>query len=137
MKRLNSSGRVVGRFLARVLPAVVLAGSLGACMVRGSGHLWVPGPVIVVEGPPPPPPRRTVVVTRPGYIYIEGRYTYSGNRYVWNDGYYERERAGHVYQPGRWQRRGNGHVWVEGRWEARGGNNGHGRDRAQVRDHRR
>src|SRR5690349_1412848 len=95
--------------LYRLLPALLLVGTLGACVVRGHARagFYAPGPVVVVEEPPPPPPRRTVVF-RPGYIWIEGRYHYNGGRYVWHDGYYERERSGHVYRPGRWQRQGRG-----------------------------
>jgi hypothetical protein len=128
------------RALNKLAFALIATATLGACVVRGNAHarLWVPGPVVVVEeAPPPPPPRRTVYVARPGYIWIEGRYAWTGNRYVWHDGYYERERAGYRYNPGRWERRGRGHVWVEGRWTASGNNGRHGgHDRARVRDHR-
>lgn len=135
-KRLNSMARV----LRRLLPGILIAGSLAACTVRGTarGGVYVPAGVVVVEEAPPPPPRRAVVSThRPGHVWIDGRYTWTGNRYVWRDGYYERERSGHVYRPGRWTRRGRGHVWVDGRWEARGKARGRGDDnRARVRDHR-
>lgn len=137
MRRLNTLGLV----LRRVAPAVLIAGSLSACVVRGHARVWVPAPaaVVVVEQPPPPPPPRATVVVRPGFVWIEGRHHWDGHRYVWRDGYYERERAGHVYRPGRWTRRGNGHVWVDGRWEARGSvdrrTHKHD-DRSRVRDHR-
>ncbi len=133
MSGLNKLGLV----LRRVVPAVVLAGSLGACVVRGNAHarLFVPIPIVVIDAPPPPPPRQTIVI-RPGHIWIEGRYHHNNGRYVWHDGYYERERSGHAYRPGRWQRQGNGHVWVDGRWEAHGNGRGHQRDRAKTRDHR-
>jgi hypothetical protein len=130
------------RGLNKLALALIATTTLGACVVRGSGHarVWVPGPVVVVEQPPPPPPPRRVVVVRPGHIWIEGRYHWNGNRYVWHDGYYERERSGYHYTPGRWQRQGRGHVWVEGTWRAGGRghvrSNNHNRGRAKVRDHR-
>jgi hypothetical protein len=129
------------RLFTTVLPGLLLAGALGACTVHGTarGGFYAPaGGVVVVEQEPPPPPPRRVVVYRPGYVYIEGRYAWNGNRYLWRDGYYERERSGHVYRPGRWQRQGRGHVWVEGRWEAGGSTRDRRHDdRSRVRDHRR
>lgn len=106
---------------------VATAGS--GCVVRAHGHVGAPVVYAEVEEEPPPP-RVVVVDTRPGYIWVEGRWTRNGSRWVWRDGYYERERAGYVWEQGRWERRGRGHVWVEGRW--RGGGNGNG----NVRDHR-
>jgi hypothetical protein len=102
---------------------------LPACLVRGSGSAYVSGPTAVVEVEEEPPPPRTVVVeTRPGFIWIEGRWNRRGGRWDWADGHYERERAGNVWVQGRWERRGNRHVWVEGRWQAGAG--------PAVRDHR-
>jgi hypothetical protein len=120
------------RTMMKLALVATLAGSAGGCTMSAHGRLR--GPAVYVETAPPPPPPRRVVVYRPGYIWIEGRHQWNGNRYIWQDGYYERERAGHVYQPGRWERRGRGHVWIEGRWNAHGGRD---RDRPQVRDHRR
>jgi WXXGXW repeat (2 copies) len=128
--------------------AALLALPLTGCMVRGSGGAYVSGPsvaVVEVESEPPPP-RVVHYDSRPGFIYIDGRWDWRGGQWVWRDGYYERERAGYIYAPGRWQRRGRGHVWVEGRWDSHGGRNG-GRDRGgrdtsnspggtEVRDHR-
>lgn len=103
------------------------------CVVRAQGHVGVPvGTVEVYDEPPPP--RVVVVETRPGFVWVEGRWVWSGNQWMWRDGYYERERAGMVWEQGRWEPRGRSHVWVEGRWRAGGGapvNNG-----PEVRDHR-
>ena len=128
MNRKNLLGSL-GLALLLALP------SLG-CMVHGSGGAYVSGPsVAVVEvEEEPPPPRVVHYESRPGHIYIEGRWNWNGGRWVWNDGYYERERAGYVYAPGRWENRGGRrHVWVEGRWNAGGGARHDGPD---VRDHR-
>lgn len=117
-----------------VLAALFALPSVG-CMVRGSGGAYVSGPsveVVEVESDPPPP-RVVHYESRPGFIYIDGRWNWRGGRWVWSDGYYERERAGYVYAPGRWERRGRGNVWVEGRWNSHGG---HDRRNDNVRDHR-
>ena len=100
------------------LAALLALPSVG-CMVHGSGGAYVSAPVAVVEvESEPPPPRVVHYDTRPGFIYIEGRWNWSGGQWVWMDGYYERERVGYSYAPGRWERRGRRHVWVEGRWNA-------------------
>ena len=78
----------------------------------------------------PPPPRSVVVETRPGFIFIEGRWVRNGRNWAWRDGYWERERAGFVWEQGRWENRGRNHVWVEGNW--RGGAS----SSPAVRDHR-
>ena len=105
---------------------------LPACVVRGSGSAYVSGPVAVVEvEEEPPPPRVVVVETRPGFVWIEGRWIRRGGRWHWHDGHYERVRTGHVWVQGRWERRGGRHVWVEGRWTQ-----GAAHDRRDHRDHR-
>lgn len=114
--------------LGSLAVAGLIATAASGCVVRARGH--VGGPVVYTEIEEEPPPPRTVVVeTRPGYIWVEGRWSRNGSRWVWRDGYYERERAGYVWEQGRWERRGRGHVWVEGKW--RGGGN-----TPAVRDHR-
>lgn len=120
------------------LAALLALPSIG-CVVRGHGSAYVSAPVAVVEvESEPPPPRVVHYQPRPGFIWIEGRWTWSGGNWVWADGYYERERVGYIYAPGRWERRGRRHVWVDGRWN-RGGaparveHRGNGPD---VRDHR-
>lgn len=92
---------------------------LPACVVRGSGGAYVSGPTAVVEvEEEPPPPRVVVVETRPGFVWVEGRWYRRGGRWVWGDGHYERVRANHVWVQGRWERRGNRHVWIDGHWQA-------------------
>ena len=121
-----------------LLASFGLAVLLTGCMVRGSGGAYVSGPsvaVVEVESEPPPP-RVVHYESRPGHIWIEGRWNWNGGQWVWADGYYERERVGYVYAPGRWERRGGRrHVWVEGRWNA--GNRAERREeRQEIRDHR-
>ena len=106
-----------------------LVGGAAGCMVEAHGHVAAPAPVAVVEVDEEPPPQRVVVMeSRPGFIFIEGRWVRNGGRWVWRDGYYERERVGYSWEQGRWENRGGRHVWVDGRWRGGGG--------PAVRDHR-
>lgn len=115
------------------LVAAVAVGSAG-CVVRGQARFSAPAVIVVEEEPPPP--RQVYVDTRPGFVFIQGRWDRRGNQWVWRDGYWERERAGHMWVDGRWERRGRGHVWVEGSWRA-GGRPARVQQRQDVRDHRR
>ena len=116
--------------LGSLLIASTLLGA-GGCVVRAHGYVPAPAPVAVVEVEEEPPPPRTVVVeTRPGFLWIEGRWWRRGGRWEWTDGHWERERTGYIWTPGRWERRGHRHVYIEGGWRA-GGSGG-----AVIRDHR-
>jgi hypothetical protein len=110
------------------LLAATLLGTAGGCVVEARGHVSAPVAVVEVDEEPPPP-RTVVVETRPGFVFIEGRWYRSGGRWEWQDGRWERERTGHVWVAGRWERRGNKHVWIEGSWRASAGG-------PAVRDHR-
>jgi hypothetical protein len=112
--------------ISSLLLTATLLGTAGGCMVEAHGHVAAPVAVVEVEEEPPPP-RTVVVETRPGFVFIEGRWYRRGGRWEWQDGRWERERVGHVWVPGRWERRGNKHVWIEGSWRAGG---------PVVRDHR-
>ncbi len=125
MKRMNTLGSLV-------ILAAMTAGA--GCVVRAHGHVGAPVAVVEVDEEPPPP-RAVVVETRPGFIFIQGRWTRQNRQWVWRDGYWERERAGYIWDEGRWERRGRGHVYVEGRWRA-GGGGGPRNDGPRVRDHR-
>src|SRR3954466_12971961 len=98
------------------LVATLVTGSVG-CVVRAHGQYSGPTAVVEVDEDPPPP-RAVVVETRPGFVFIQGRWARNGGRWDWRDGYWERQRANAAWEDGRWERRGNRHVWVEGRWRA-------------------
>ncbi len=129
--------------LKNTLGSLAIAASLAAgatgCVVRAHGHVGAPVAYVEVEEEPPPP-RVVVVESRPGFIWVEGRWYRNGNRWDWRDGYWERERSGYVWEQGRWERRGRGHVWVEGGWRSGGGGTVRTRPAASsgpaVRDHR-
>ncbi|MDB4953385.1 MAG: hypothetical protein JWO36_954 [Myxococcales bacterium] len=101
--------------------------SAGGCVVTAHGHIAEPVAVVEVDEEPPPP-RAVVYETRPGFVFIQGRWTRNGRNWAWRDGYWERERAGYAWEQGRWENRGRSHVWVEGGWRAGG--------QPAVRDHR-
>lgn len=96
-----------------------LAAVLGStgCVVRGHGSVGVrPASVVVYDAPPPP--RVETVETRPGFIWIRGRWVWNGGQWTWRDGHWERDRVGYSWSAGQWEQRGNQWVWVEGRWTA-------------------
>jgi hypothetical protein len=95
---------------------LVLALAMPACMVSGRGTMAVETGAVVVYEEPPPPRAEVQVHSRPGFVWVRGRWDWRGGQWVWVDGHWERERAGHHWQEGRWDRRGNQWVWVEGRW---------------------
>jgi len=105
--------------LSKILAALTVAGAAVTAMPAMTGCYASEG-VLVIEDTLPPP-RAEVVVYRPGFFWVHGRWTHSGNHWLWQPGYYERQRPSSVYVEGRWERRGRGHVWVEGGWRARSG----------------
>lgn len=100
--------------LPKMLAALAVAGA-GLTAVPAMTGCYASGGALVIEDVPPPP-RREVVVYRPGFIWIHGRWTHPGDRWVWRSGYYERVRPNAVYVEGHWEHRGRGHVWIEGGW---------------------
>ena len=124
---------IVGSLL--IASSLLGVSALGGCVVRGHAHasFIAPAPVAVVEvDEEPPPPRVVTFETRPGFVWIEGRWYRQGGRWEWRDGYYERERANTVFIQGHWENNGRRHRWVEGRWEAHGAV----QTGPTVRDHR-
>jgi len=100
-----------------IFAALLIAGTALTTLPAMTGCYATEGAYIVDDEPPPA--REEVVVSRPGYIWIHGRWEHPGNRWLWHGGYYERERPNAVYVEGRWERRGRGHAWVDGGWRAR------------------
>lgn len=101
------------RFAALLVASAALtAPAMTGCYATESAY-------VVAEAPPPP--RREVVVYRPGHIWVQGHWTYTGGHWLWRPGHYARARPNEVYVEGHWERRGHGHVWVEGGWRPRRG----------------
>jgi len=81
----------------------------------------------------PPAPQYVEVDYRPGYVWIEGRWTWRYGSWQWEPGYWVAERPGYYYTQGYWSTRGGSHVWVGGTWKR--GNRGPAG--VYRRDHRR
>jgi hypothetical protein len=103
----------------QLLSSLLIAATAAVAIPAMSGCLAAEGSYVVEDSPPAP--REEVVVSRPGYVWVHGRWTHPGRHWLWQSGRYERERNNQVYVEGRWERRGTGHVWVDGGWRARGG----------------
>jgi hypothetical protein len=89
-------------------------------------------------GPPPPPRVLRVQPHRPGpgFVWIDGYWFPSGNRYQWHNGYWTRP----TYDGARWVApRHDGTRYLEGYWEGGRGrfDHDHRWDRQRERDFRR
>jgi hypothetical protein len=104
--------------LRNVFSALVVSAATITAIPAMTGCYASEGAYVVEDEPPAP--REEVVVSRPGYIWIHGRWAHPGRRWVWQGGYYERDHPDQVYVDGRWERRGRGSVWVAGGWRSRG-----------------
>jgi len=109
------------RWLTTLGFALAVGATAPACLVtaQGQGRWRSSGSVVVYDEPPQP--QYEQVETRPGYVYIRGRWDFVNGSWVWSPGRWERERSGYAWVDGRWERRGNSWHWVEGQWSAGGG----------------
>jgi hypothetical protein len=106
--------------VARLLLGATFVGALSTagCYATATAR---PARVYVAEVQTAPPrPRVIHVRQRPGYVYVQGRWTWDGYDWRWVDGHYVRQRPGYVYSQGRWVQRGGRYVWVDGGWRTRG-----------------
>lgn len=78
----------------KTIPVLVLLGfccaTAGIASARShvsiGFRIGVPAPVIVRRAPPARVVERVVVAPGPGYVWVPGHYTYSGNQWVWLGG---------------------------------------------------
>lgn len=107
---------------SKLILALGLAVSSGiaapGCVVRGRATMGVTGSAVVYQEPPAP--QVEVVSSRPGYVFVRGRWDWRGGQWVWMGGHWERQRANQMWAEGRWERRGNSWHWIEGSWQAGG-----------------
>jgi hypothetical protein len=91
-----------------------------------------PAPPVVVAPPPvslppgavtqaPPPPQAETAPSRAGYVWIRGRWGWTGDqKYAWIPGHWERARSGKSWADGRWETRSQGGttywIYVDGGW---------------------
>jgi hypothetical protein len=54
--------------------------------------------------------------SRPGYVWVNGRYNYTNNQWYWQNGYWQNEQPGRYWVQGTWTNQNNGYVWVDGYW---------------------
>jgi len=106
------------RFKKLVLNGLLIAtATLAGCVVvPAPGHRHYIGAVVVVA---PPPLRREVigVAPFPGGIWIDGYWSWVGNRHEWIGGRWERPRPGYRWVPHRWYHERAGWRMAEGHWE--------------------
>ena len=66
----------------------------------------------------PPPPREERIATRPGFVFVRGRWDWRDGNWIWLAGHWERERARQRWVEGRWELRGDHWEWIDGSWGA-------------------
>lgn len=67
----------------------------------------------------PPAKKITVVKTVPPFsnaIWIEGRWVWTGGKFVWRKGYWVKNRKNYIWVSGKWVRQSEGWVWIAGYW---------------------
>ena len=110
------------REILKVLAGIFAAGALSSgCAHRVVVHERVeaPPPGEVVVSTEPPAPRHEVIGVAPGpnYVWVDGYWVRTHNRWVWVKGHYEvSPHAGAVWVKGHWDRTPRGWVWVKGHW---------------------
>ncbi|HEY4366181.1 MAG TPA: YXWGXW repeat-containing protein [Steroidobacteraceae bacterium] len=99
-----------------LLMTLVLAASLGGCIVspppRGRAVA-----VVDIDVRPPPPRVVEIPATRVGYVWAPGYWRWNGHNHVWIDGKWMREKRGWRWEPARWEERHGRWHFEEGHWE--------------------
>jgi hypothetical protein len=107
------------REVFKLLAVIGLGGALiMGCSTQKPVVVTPTGQVVVTEAPPAP--RREIVGTAPGasYVWVEGYWMHSDNRWVWVPGHWQiRPTATAVWVPGHWNRTINGWIWTPGQWQ--------------------
>jgi hypothetical protein len=102
-----------------VILAGVLLGSLGLAACGGPGYA---NGYVALQVPPPPAPYvvgAVGVAPGPGYVWVDGYWNLSGNRWAWVNGRWAvppRPRA--VWVADRWERHGSGWRYHRGHWRS-------------------
>ena len=94
----------------------LLIAALGLVALTGCGG----GYHSAYYAPAPPPAVRAEYygpAPRPGHVWVNGYWGYSGNRYAWNNGYWARPPHRNArWVQGRWDRDGRGYRYHKGYW---------------------
>src|SRR5262249_24371025 len=94
---LEHSEEAMIRIVKRLPFALLIASTLAAGACYGTVGFATQGADVYVETAPPPP-RVDYYDTRPGYVWIGGRWNWYGGQWQWAPGRYERERVGYDYE---------------------------------------
>ena len=90
----------------------VVAGAIALVRCAGGGYVYY--------APAAPPPVRVEafgVAPGPGYVWINGYWSYGGGGYAWVPGRWERPpHRGAAWVAGRWDRKGNRWGYRAGHW---------------------
>jgi hypothetical protein len=106
--------RVACLLLACAAAPVTVSSAISGCVVHE--EVEASGEVVVAHEPPPDRPEEAGAAPGAEYVWIRGRWLYSGSDWVWRRGHWEVRRVGHEWVPGHWVRRDGGWLWVEGHW---------------------
>lgn len=113
-------GRRAGLALATLLATWGLAGCVVAPLPPPGYPVTVesgPGPVMIApQAPPPMIVEPVLVAPAPGYIWIGGYWSWSGDRHVWTRGHWAPPRPGYHWVPRRWSQGPGGWHQHGGHW---------------------
>jgi hypothetical protein len=104
------------RSWAGVVLAFGLIGfGLAGCVIAPDQDHYADGVVMVA----PPPPRIEAIGTAPvpGYVWIDGYWSWVGSRHEWVPGRWSPGRPGHHWVAHTWVRAGDGWRMRPGHWE--------------------
>lgn len=103
----------------RILVLLGLAFALALCS-GCAGYVTTRSTTVALR-PPAPIVEVATVAPSPGYVWVDGYWSWNGYDYEWVHGYWDRPPVvGHVWHPGGWVVQGSGYVYVGGRWAAPG-----------------
>ncbi len=113
-----------GRRAAIAALTLLAAWSLSGCVVAplpppGYPATVGPGPGAVVIAPQAPPPvvvEPMLVAPGPGYIWIEGYWSWTGGHHVWTRGHWAAPRSGYHWVPRQWTHGPGGWHQHGGHW---------------------
>lgn len=83
-----------------------------AVVVQPDGDAVVLAPV----APPPLVAEPVLVAPGPGYVWIGGYWSWTGNHHVWTQGHWAPQRPGYRWEPRRWEHGPGGWHQRGGRW---------------------
>jgi WXXGXW repeat (2 copies) len=103
--------------LIKLTAVLLIAASLGACVVVPAQRPYYATDTVVPVAPPPPQVEYVGVPPVYGQIWIGGFWGWQGGRHVWNGGHWDAPRQGYRWAPHAWVREGNAYRLHQGHWE--------------------